>query len=48
MLPSGRSSKIKDIVLMDQSMKIAHAPMSVSLLLEDEIDVSRGRFDRSG
>ena len=27
---------------MDQSMKIAHAPMSVSLLLEDEIDVSRG------
>jgi bifunctional enzyme CysN/CysC len=41
-LPSGRSSKIKDIVLMDQSMKIAHAPMSVSLLLEDEIDVSRG------
>jgi bifunctional enzyme CysN/CysC len=41
-LPSGRSSKIKDILLMDQSMKIAHAPMSVSLLLEDEIDVSRG------
>jgi sulfate adenylyltransferase large subunit len=41
-LPSGRSSKIKDIVLMDQAMKIAHAPMSVSLLLEDEIDVSRG------
>jgi bifunctional enzyme CysN/CysC len=41
-LPSGRSSKIRDIVLMDQSMKIAHAPMSVSLLLEDEIDVSRG------
>jgi sulfate adenylyltransferase subunit 1 len=41
-LPSGRSSKIKDIMLMDQSMKIAHAPMSVSFLLEDEIDVSRG------
>jgi len=41
-LPSGRSSKIKDIVLMGQSMKIAHAPMSVSVLLEDEIDVSRG------
>jgi len=41
-LPSGRSSKIKDILLMDQSMKIAHAPMSVSLLLDDEIDVSRG------
>jgi sulfate adenylyltransferase subunit 1 len=41
-LPSGRSSKIKDILLMDQSMKIAHAPMSVSFLLEDEIDVGRG------
>lgn len=41
-LPSGRSSKIKEIVLKDQSMKIAHAPMSVSVLLEDEIDVSRG------
>ena len=41
-LPSGRSSKIKDIMLMDKSMKIAHAPMSVSFLLEDEIDVSRG------
>jgi sulfate adenylyltransferase large subunit len=33
-LPSGRSSKIKDIVLMDQSMKIAHAPMSVSCFLK--------------
>ena len=41
-LPSGRSSKIKDIMLMDQSMKTAHAPMSVSFLLEDEIDVGRG------
>ena len=41
-LPSGRSSKIKDIVLMGQSMKLAHAPMSITLLLEDEIDVSRG------
>ena len=41
-LPSGRSSKIREIVLMGQSMKIAHAPMSVSVLLEDEIDVSRG------
>ena len=41
-LPSGRSSKIKDIVLMGQSMKVAHASMSVSVLLEDEIDVSRG------
>ena len=41
-LPSGRTSKIKDILLMDQSLKVAHASMSVSLLLEDEIDTSRG------
>jgi len=41
-LPSGRSSKIREIMMADQSMKIAHASMSVSVLLEDEIDVSRG------
>lgn len=41
-LPSGRYTKIKDIVLLDRSLKAAHASMSISLLLEDEIDVSRG------
>ncbi len=41
-LPSGRSSKIRDIQLMGEPIKTAHASMSVSLLLEDEIDVSRG------
>jgi sulfate adenylyltransferase large subunit len=41
-LPSGRSSKIKDIQLMGASLKTAHASMSVALLLEDEIDVGRG------
>jgi sulfate adenylyltransferase subunit 1 len=41
-LPSGRYSKISDIKLMNQSLKVAHAPMSVSFLLEDEIDVGRG------
>ncbi|PYV90694.1 MAG: sulfate adenylyltransferase [Acidobacteria bacterium] len=41
-LPSGRRSKIKDISLAGKSLKVAYAPMSVSLLLEDEIDISRG------
>ncbi len=41
-LPSGRYTKVKDIVLLDQSLKVAHASMSVSLLLEDEVDVCRG------
>jgi bifunctional enzyme CysN/CysC len=41
-LPSGRTSRIKDILLLHRSMRLAHAPMSVSLLLEDEIDVGRG------
>src|SRR2546426_4110963 len=39
-LPSGRRSKIKDISLAGKSLKVAYAPMSVSLLLEDEIDIS--------
>ncbi len=41
-LPSGRSSKIRDIQLAGESIRTAHASMSVTLLLEDEIDVSRG------
>ncbi|MBM3803200.1 MAG: sulfate adenylyltransferase [Acidimicrobiia bacterium] len=41
-LPSGRPSKIKDILLLGRSLKTAHAPLSVSMLLEDEIDVGRG------
>jgi sulfate adenylyltransferase large subunit len=41
-LPSGRSSKIKRIVTWDGDLEMAHAPMSVTLTLEDEIDISRG------
>ena len=41
-LPSGRSSKIKRIVTWDGDLAMAHAPMSVTLTLEDEIDISRG------
>jgi len=41
-LPSGFSSKIKDIILYDQSLDEAFAPMSVTITLEDDIDISRG------
>ena len=41
-LPSGFSSKIKSIELMDEKLKEAYAPMSVTITLEDEIDISRG------
>jgi len=41
-LPSGRRSKIKRIVTWDGDLDMAHAPMSVTLTLEDEIDISRG------
>lgn len=41
-LPSGFQSKIKSIDTMDGELKEAFAPMSVTLTLEDDIDVSRG------
>jgi sulfate adenylyltransferase subunit 1 len=41
-MPSGFTSKIKSIDTYDQSLKEAHAPMSVSITLEDDIDISRG------
>jgi len=41
-LPSGFSSKIKSIDTFDGSMAKAFAPMSVTMTLEDDIDVSRG------
>ncbi len=41
-LPSGFSSKIKSIDTMDGELQEAYAPMSVSMTLEDEIDISRG------
>jgi len=41
-LPSGFSSKIKKILLADQELDEAFHPQSVTILLEDEIDVSRG------
>ncbi|MFN3917599.1 MAG: sulfate adenylyltransferase subunit CysN [Flavobacteriales bacterium] len=40
--PSGLTSKIKSIETMDGPLDEAFAPMSVTLTLEDEIDISRG------
>jgi sulfate adenylyltransferase subunit 1 len=41
-LPSGRSSRIRDIQLHGKSLPRAIAEQSVTLLLEDEVDISRG------
>ncbi len=41
-LPSGFHSKIKSIDTFDGEIAEAFAPMSVSITLEDDIDVSRG------
>jgi len=41
-LPSGRSSRIKQILTLEGELTRAFAPQSVTLLLEDDIDISRG------
>jgi sulfate adenylyltransferase subunit 1 len=41
-LPSGFNSRIKTIEMNGVEIKEAFAPMSVTLTLEDEIDISRG------
>ncbi|WP_373059530.1 sulfate adenylyltransferase subunit 1 [Zunongwangia sp. H14] len=41
-LPSGFTSKIKSINAGEQEIQEAYAPMSVSMTLEDDIDISRG------
>jgi len=41
-MPSGFTSKIKTIDTLDASLEEAFAPMSVSITLEDDIDISRG------
>jgi sulfate adenylyltransferase subunit 1 len=40
--PSGRTARVKRIVTYDGDLDIAFAPMSVTITLDDEIDVSRG------
>lgn len=41
-LPSGKTSRVKSLVTFDGELEEAFAPMSVTVCLEDEIDVSRG------
>jgi sulfate adenylyltransferase subunit 1 (EFTu-like GTPase family) len=41
-LPSGRTSRVERIVTFDGDLAEAHAPLSVTLTLEDELDISRG------
>jgi hypothetical protein len=41
-LPSGKESRIQSIDVFEGSIESANAPMSVTLRLEDEIDISRG------
>lgn len=41
-MPSGFTSKIKSIDTLNESIQEAYAPMSVSITLEDDIDISRG------
>ncbi|WP_300450027.1 GTP-binding protein [Accumulibacter sp.] len=41
-LPAGRETRVKDIRILDRSLPSAVAEQSVTILLDDEIDVSRG------
>ena len=40
--PSGRTARVNRIVTFDGDLDYAYAPMSVTLTLDDEIDISRG------
>jgi sulfate adenylyltransferase large subunit len=40
--PSGRRARVQRIVTYDGDLAFAYAPMSVTLTLDDEIDISRG------
>jgi sulfate adenylyltransferase large subunit len=41
-LPSGRTSRVKSIHTFDGELQTAFAPQSITLTLEDEVDISRG------
>lgn len=43
-LPSGKESRVKRIVTYDGDLDYAFPPQSVTLQLEDEIDISRGEM----
>ncbi len=41
-LPSGKQSRVKSIVDFEGEHQMAHTPLTTTLTLEDEIDISRG------
>jgi len=41
-LPSGKTSKVKQVVTFEGDQERAYVPQAVTLTLEDEIDISRG------
>ena len=41
-LPSGRTSRVASITTFDGELEAARAPQSITLTLEDELDISRG------
>ncbi|HZP91893.1 MAG TPA: GTP-binding protein [Burkholderiales bacterium] len=41
-LPSGQRSRVREIRTFDGELRKAYAPQSVTVILEDQIDVSRG------
>jgi sulfate adenylyltransferase large subunit len=41
-LPSGRTTRVARIVTFDGDLEEAFAPMAVTLVLQDELDISRG------
>ncbi|HVC46253.1 MAG TPA: sulfate adenylyltransferase subunit CysN [Terracidiphilus sp.] len=43
-LPSGRRTRVNAITTWEGELALAHAPQSVVLTLEDEVDVSRGEM----
>lgn len=43
-LPSGKTSRVKSIVTYDGDLDYAFPPQSITITLEDEIDVSRGEM----
>jgi bifunctional enzyme CysN/CysC len=43
-LPSGKTSKVKEITTYEGNLKEAFPPQAISISLEDEIDVSRGNM----
>jgi sulfate adenylyltransferase subunit 1 len=46
--PSGRTTRVARITTWDGDLEVAYAPMSIALVLEHELDISRGDVLASG